>query len=78
MPALEDSDTAKDHVSHPQGHCLASSVIILLVVLCFLLLKKISLPLAHLMLSLSFRMYFLDVGVAIDFRVIKRVTSVGS
>ena len=44
VPALEGADMDKNHVSHPQGHCLAASVIILLVALHFLPLKKVGLP----------------------------------
>ena len=41
---LEGSGMDKDHVSHSQGHCLAASVIMFLVVLHFLPLEKVSLP----------------------------------
>ena len=40
--ALEGSDMDQDHVSHPQGHCLAPFVIITFMAPCLLLLKEVT------------------------------------
>ena len=34
----------QDHVSCPQGHCLATFIVISFMALCLLLLKQVSLP----------------------------------
>ena len=43
MPALDGGNTDKNHVSRPQGYCLAMSVVILFLVLGLHLLVKVSL-----------------------------------
>ena len=43
VSVLEVGDMDQDHVSHPQGHCLAPFIKIMFMVLCLLLLKDVDL-----------------------------------
>ena len=75
VSALEGGDMDQDHVSCPQRHCLALFIMISLMTLHLYLLKQVSLNVAP---PNAVWMYFVEVGVVINFSVSLRVTSMGS
>ena len=68
----------QNHVSCPQGHCLATFIIITFMVPCFLLLKQAGLPMGPSNVVPQFWTYSVKVGAVIDFEVSPRVMLMGS
>ena len=78
VSALEGDDTNQDCVSCPQGHCLTTFIIISFMAAHLLCWNRSAFLWAHLMHSLSFWMYLMEVGAATNIGVNPKVMSMGS
>ena len=78
MSVLEGGDTNQDHVSDPQGHCLALFIIIMFMASCLLLLKEVGLSMGPFHVFPQFLDVLGELGTVVNFRVNPRITSMGS